>query len=370
MASPNLLSTVNGTPGNAAGLTLVEQYLVEKYLKEREFNTPLAQSGYGSSLNLPEMSGQYAKFTRPQKMRTPEVATEDTDPESGAPMAYEQINIPIEWINDYTGFSTMAMQTSWIKLAEDAKTHMFESIKRYMNRATQAAMLVGRFKPGHRNSAGLTTGAGSYPHFWTTPEPSMTAFGQTFNFASFPTYYINRKPAFAQLEATDKWTMDEFRQKRVLLANAGAHRINGKFIAVISESIQAELERDDEYFAAAIRNQGKSDKLFAGQVADYAGMHWILDDEPFAMTLGGTENKLVEGGNVHVAQVFGQDAFGYLRLGGKRGTRPTFKVQDISKTGTTVTAGYMVPFQVAVLNRAWGCNIVGPVNDGGANGSV
>lgn len=364
----NTISAITGTPGNTSGYTVVEQYLVEQYLAERTFETPLAQSGYGSKMNLPKRKGQYCKFTRRNKLRTPEVAVEATDPESGATLSYEQINVPIEFIDDYIAISTMAADTSWLDLAKDAKELTFEAIKRYLNRATQAAFLMGRCKPGHRNSSGVTTGAASYPHFWTTPEATVTKYGVSFTFDPAPRYFTGGAKNFAELDGNKLFTMQAFRDIGVRLRNSGAPKINGKYIAVISESIKADLEKDDTYFQAAIRNQAASTKLFNGELADYAGFHWVMDDEPWCLEMKGDQWKHVDGGNVHVAQVFGQDAFGYLRLGGQDSSRPTFKVQDISKTGNLMTIGYIIPTQVAVLNRKWCANLIGPVGQPGNNG--
>jgi len=71
-------------------------------------------------------------------------------------------------------------------------------------------------------------------------------------------------------------------------------------------------------------------------------------------------------GNAHVCQVFGQDAFGYLRIGGENAGRPSFKGQDITTTGKVLTLGYMVPFQTCILNTAWCYTLVGAVRDGAA----
>ena len=107
--------------------------------------------------------------------------------------------------------------------------------------------------------------------------------------------------------------------------------------------------------------------LFKGQLADYAGMHWIVDDEPWTLEHGGNGVTLAPDGGVHVAQVFGRDAFGVMRLGGKDAVRPTFKMQDISVTGNKITLGYMIPSQQLVLNDEWCANFIAPVSEPGKN---
>lgn len=369
MAGENTLTSVVGTPANpTTGYALIEQYLEKKYLAERTFESPLVQSKYFSKLNLPKMAGQYIKFTRRNKMRLPEVAKEGLDPLSASILSYEQLNAPIEFLNDYVSISVMAQLTSWIDLAKDAKELTFEAIRRYMNRAVQAAFLMGRPKPGYRNAAGATVGDATYPHFWTEAEATVTLFGQSFSFQAAPKYYGGGKAAFSDLQADDYATMQMFRNARVRMKNAGARPFaDGKYAVVLSDSMKADLERDDEYFQAAIRNAKASDMLFKGEVADYAGCHWIVDDEPWTLQRGGSPVSLVAGGDVHVGQVIGEDSFGIMRLGGADAARPTFKVQDVSKTGNTMTIGYLVPNQQLVLQPDWAANVIAPVREPGAN---
>lgn len=364
----NLLSNVVGTPSDpTAGLAAVEEYLVTSLLEEREYNTPLAQTKYASNRNLPKKMGQYAKFTRRQKIRSPEVAKEATDPLSAAPVSYEQLRVPIEWINDYAAVSLFLEDTSWLDVAEDFKELTVEAIRRYMNRAVQAAFLNGRYKPGYRNSSGVTVGDATYPHFWTEAETTVTLYGQSFAFKKAPRYYGgNKENLDAVNPATDYATMDLFRRIRVGLRNSGTPTINGKYVAVISEAVAADLKRDDKYFEAAIRNSKASDMIFEGQLSDYDGWHWVLEDEPWTFNAAGNgsdETALLTSGNTHVCQVFGQDAFGHLRLGGKQTVRPKFKVQDISVTGNRTTVGYVFPFQAMILNPDWCANVIVPVRD-------
>lgn len=362
----NTTSTVGAN--SSGGPVLVEKFLSKEYLKEREFNTPLANSKYMSNMAIPKMAGQYIQMTRRKKLRQPEVARENLDPNSGAQLAYEQINVPIEFINDYIAISTIAQMTSWIDLAKDAKELTFEAIKRYMNTATQAALFAGRFKPGLRDANGVTIGDATNPHFWATREASPSLYGNTFNFQTCPHYYANGRDTWANVDMGDRFTMADFTRVHTRLKNSGAKKIDGKYVAVISDSIKHDLEQDDEYFAAAIRSQSQSAKVFDGELADYGGLHWVLDDEPWTLEPGATNQyKRQESGRIHVAHIFGQDCFGYLKLGGKDAAKPEFKVQNISKTGATMTIGYLVPFQAAVTNRLWGANLIGPVSEPGSN---
>ena len=371
MVTDNLLSTVFGTAGDpAAGKTLAEYFLQRQYLKSREFNTPLVQPAFFSKLNLPKKAGQYAKFTRRGKLRGPETATDAADPESGAVLQYEQLHVPIEYINDYIGIGTQTQDTAWIDLAKDGKELIFEALRRYHNRHAQGTMLAGRYKPGHRNSSGVTTGAASYPHFWTEVQATYSPdWGGTFTFPAAPRYFANGKGAFADLVPDDRHKMDDYRRAVTRLRNAGANPMaNGMFPAVISNAVEEDLQRDDKWFAQAIRDKRGQDALIKGHITDYAGITWILEDEPWCLELGGDQYALNTAGRVHVSQVFGMDAFGVMRLGGQDAGRPTFKIQDISVTGNRVTIGYLVPTQKYLLNRAWAANVIGPVTNPEANG--
>ncbi|NCC50219.1 MAG: hypothetical protein EOM20_03290 [Spartobacteria bacterium] len=357
--SSNLTSSVHGTPSDAAsGLTLIEEYLDKKLLEEGEIQTPLAQSGYGDERNIPKMAGQFAKFTKRKKLRLPEKATEGSDPSSYASLAYEQMLAPIEFWNDHTAISTISSMTSWLELAKDYKELTFEAIRRFMNRQVQAGFLMGRAQPGARGA----DGSASTP-FYTAAEATATLWGLSFSFKAAPSYFANRKAKFSDLDPMqDFLKMDDFRRLRVILGENCAPTIEGKYVAVISEAIQADLERDEEYFAAAIRNPVSSKKMFAGEIADYAGFKWVLDAEPYRL---GTKSsvKLVENGPLHVAQVFGKNAFAYLRLGGEKGAKPGIKVQDISTTGSLTTMGYLFPFQSLITNENWCANLIAPVRD-------
>lgn len=366
MPTANSVSTVTATPDSASGLTLVERYLEKAYLAEREFVTPLAQSAYGSKQNLPKMAGQYVKFTRRNKLRQPEVAKASTDPLSYAALNYTQLNVPVEFLNDHTGIETQTQMTSWIDLAKDFKDLAFEALQRYLNRSVQAAFVAGRFKPGYRNASGVTVGDATNPHFWTTAEATYSPdWGGSYVFQKPNRVYANRKGSFADLKSDDFITMDDFRSLRVRLSAKGAKKIDGKYVAVISEAVQADLERDKEYFDVVKRQADQNNKLFKGQVADYAGFRFVIDDEPWILGAS-DENALDITGTKHVCQVFGQDAFGYLRLGGENAGRPSFKVQDISTTGKVVTLGYMIPHQTMILNTNWCYTLVGSVRDGEA----
>lgn len=359
----NAITDINRTPDSASGLTVVEEWLHRKYLTEEEIRTPLANSSYGSRFNLPKMAGQYAKFTRRNKGRLPEKGSEGTDPESGLPLGYTQLRAPIEWIKEWSPLTMEASATSWLELAKDIREVMNEALRRQLHALVQDALYVGRYKPGKRNSSGATTGTTPYFHFRTTLEATVSMYGQSFTFLKGARSFVGGKSAFNQLDASDRHTMEDYIRAKTKLHNGHVPRINGGVVAVITEAIQEDLMRDDRYFATAIRDQEARKKLFSGHLVSYRGIHWVIQDDPFTLSLGGNVDVYTVGGNVHVAHVFGMDAFAYLRLGGENAGTPVFKVQDISKTGSLTTTGYTLPFQALTLKTEWLANVVGPVSN-------
>lgn len=350
------LTTVHGTAADpSTGLTLLRDYLVEKYLQSPEYGTVLANSKYGSEKNLPRMSGQSALFTIREPTRIPERGKEGQDPESGFKLSYRQVEVPIEWIKEYTDYSIEARETSWIDLARDIDIEMRVALRRAMHYDIQHAFWVGRYLPGRRNANGVTDGSANYPHFYTTPEPTVSLYGKTFTFPRAPRYFAAGRSSFAQLQPNDFATMSLFQHVRTRILNSRAPRINGGLVCVISEAVKEDLLRDSEFREAVIRNQGASDKMFEGELVSFDGIHWVIDDEPMTLKLG-TSGDARAGefeGEVHVCQMFGMDAFGYLRLGGKNAAAPNISVKDLSKTGSVITVGYTVPWQCMILRPEW-----------------
>jgi hypothetical protein len=81
---------------------------------------------------------------------------------------------------------------------------------------------------------------------------------------------------------------------------------------------------------------------------------FIEDDLPFTEDSGGDEHVRSEWGDVHGCVVFGGGAWGKLSLGSQNvANMPTPKIQDISKIGHSVSMGYLVPGQIAVINSNW-----------------
>ncbi len=353
----------NITTQDGVTLALVERWLVKQLLRQREFHTPLANGNWQLNTSIPQRNGDFVRFHRVENIRLPEKALTDAqDPLSGAEIDLTRVEAPMEFIHDFIGLGQQARLMSWMDLLQTSMRLLRIALKRQGNNLIQDAFKVGRHLPFQYDAAGAL----SVP-VRATVEDTVTIRGNSFTFDRAPSYFAQLKGSFGDLTADDRHTMDLYRHVNTRLKNSGAIKINRMFIAVISDAVKNDLMDDDRYFAAAIRNREMQMRLAENSLADYGGFHWVEEDEPYTETLGGTPDVHVIGGSVHTSHVFGADAYGWVRIGGKNSFTPSFKVQDISKTGNEVTIGYQIPFQALIQNVEWCANVVGPVSAAGIN---
>lgn len=355
------LNTILNDAGNRA---LTEEYLSRTLLERLDFDTVLANSDSAQEFKIPEGEGQRVKMTRKGRFRMPQKlpnATPTSDPASGATMAVDQIVLPIEYLHEYVEIATTAQLTSWLDLMGWAKEDLPMALKRRFHQLTQNAFVAGRFQPGLWAADGTATTA-----FDTTQELTPTLDGVSYTFVAAPRQYPGGKTAFNTLTPEDRASFADLERVRVGLSLAGAPKFPGGFYrCVLSDSMSSDLQKEDKYFQAMVQ-AFKGEGLRQGTIARYKGWEFLIDDEPYTLEWA-TDLVRATDGPVHAACCFGRHAFAYLNLGGKRTPRPTFKVQDISKTGVSKTVGYMVPFQAAIANAAW-CNcFVAPVSDSTPN---
>lgn len=365
------ISGIHGTASDASsGLTAVRDYLVEKYLREEEYKTIMANSQYASKKNLPRRKGQYMTFTIRNRMRLPENGAELADPNSPASLSYSQLQVPIEFIKEYTDISLESRETSWLDLTNDINDEMKLALSRRLHYDCQHAFWTGRYKPGKRNSSGVTDGTSDYPHFFTEEESTVTLYGQSFTFKKAPKYFGGGVDSFGELNGDEYATMRQFTAIKNRIMNARAPKINGGLVAVISESVKHDLMLDKDFREVVLSFEQKGKPILDGQIATYDGIHWVVDDEPMTLELGGDGIARASefGGNVHVCQMFGMDAFGYVRLGGQDAAKPTISVKDLSKTGSILSIGYTVPCQAMILRPEWCAAVALPVRNPEANG--
>lgn len=366
MAEINLATVLN----QSGGAALVEEYLDKEFLDRREWNTPMLSPAYAQSRPLSYHEGQYTRYTRKNRIRRPEhMATpsgDGSDPASGATLGTNQILVPIEWIHEYAGISTVGKLTSWIDLEQWVKEDMPVALKRRANELIQNAMMVGRMTPGLYAADGTLTTS-----FDASAEATPTLYGISFTFQSCPHYYGSGKATFADMDADTRLTWADIRSARTKLSLSGASPISGAgMVVVLSESMWNDLLMDNDQGRLDAAIKGGFSKAIKGlemfDTFHYAGCTFVIEDNPFTEDFG-AENVRANYGPIHSAFMFGTGCIGTMPLGGNSPMKPQFKVQDITKTGYQKTIGYLIPWQTAVINPNWGCVIKSPVSESKPN---
>lgn len=356
---------------DAGGRALVEKYLDKKFLERRNWNGVLANSKFLTDRGIPKNEGQYVQFTRlgrfrrPQTMALSTATNEYADPSSGALMSTSVVTVPVEFIQEYIDIPTVSAMTSWIDLERWAEEDMPMALKRRMHELVQNAFVVGRMTPGLWSS----TSSVATTAFDASAEATVSIHGVSFTFKSAPKYYANNKATFADMTSNDKITWNDMRRVSTAIKLAGGMDVT----AFISESVKNELMfdgKDGEFFSFAIRNNTVGNKaLGSATEVDYSGIHLVVDDQPYTENFG-AEGVRATNGPIHSILFTAKDAVGYINLGNKRASwKPSFHIQDVSKTGVVKTIGYLVPFQAAVLDDTWCAVLKTPVSQWLPNGT-
>lgn len=336
----------------------VQKWLVDSWLARQEYDSGLASSAYADELVLPENKGQDLEVSRKGQPRRPQHlsnSSPESDPASGMLLSEAKVRLPIEYIQEYVGIGMTAQITSRHDLEVWAKDDLPEALKRRFHELTQNAFKVGRMTPGVWSAVSTV----ATTPFDATAEATPTINGVSYTFGQAHHSFAGGKTSLAALAPGDRVCMADFERECVRLRMKGAAKIKGRYIAFISESTKRELMKDPGYRAAVLAWNGKG--LAENQIADYAGIHWMEDDNPFTESFSGA-NVRATNGQIHTSIVFGAHAFAYLRLGGKSSMKPTFKIQDTTKTGVYKTLGYTIPFQVGIVNGNWCGTIAAPVS--------
>jgi N4-gp56 family major capsid protein len=178
---------------------------------------------------------------------------------------------------------------------------------------------------------------------------------------------------FAGLTEGSLLTTGHIKRMVAIARNSGAPGAFGKLYAmVIDNAGLTQLSDDDDFLDVVKRHADMTGKaLKEGDMIDWGGVRFVLQDDAYRCELnseGGALTTRKNTGKVHVAHLLGKGAMGYVDFGGKAGKdgstgvqrrtlMPKFKVQDLSKTGTSFTIGWRIPFQACVLNNKRGLNI-------------
>jgi hypothetical protein len=339
----------------------MREYLDKRFLERRDWNTPMLNPAYAQSRPLPKQAGVYTEYTRKGKVRRPQhMATPSgagSDPSSGIALSTEKVLCPIEYIQDYGDIPTVTQQTSWIDIDNWIKDELPTALKRRQNELVQNAFVAGRMTPGVWSAVSTVETTA----FDASAEATVTLYGISFTFTSAPKYYGGGKATIGDLENTDIMKWSDVRRIVSKLRMAGARPIKlGKHTGIvfcISSSQEMDLLSDDDNgkLTAVIASgmyKEAVDAMVENYCFYYAGAHFIVDDNPFTED-GTTESKRQNYGPIHCALAFGQEAFGYMPMAGVDGSKPTFTVKDITKTGYSHSIGYMLPWQVRIVNPDW-----------------
>lgn len=351
----NLLNILN----QDSAKPMVEKYMRKQLLQRPEREGVLAKSAYGMSLGIPTREGQYMRLTqtkglrRPQKMLSPGGA--GSDPASPAKTGVNDVDVPLEWIHEYTEISSVTGQTSWLDFKNILNGGMKDSLCLRTHELTQNALFVGRYQPGQYDAAGDVATA-----FDTTVEATVTIYGNSFTFKSAPKYYAGLAADYATFVAAGtKTKYSDLDAIATRLKLSGAPRIHGKYVCVLSQSMMNDMltdpDLDNRIALALTASSTKARKgMEDGWLGEYGQLMFVEDDLPYTVDSTGAETIRGEWADVHGAMIFGANCWGKLKLGSKdMATMPTPKIQDVTKVGHSVSMGYLVPGQVAVVNPNW-----------------
>jgi len=114
-----------------------------------------------------------------------------SDPLSPATTGVNDLDVPLEWLQDYIEIAKVTEETSWLDFKNILKEGMSESLALRYHELVQNAMVVGRYQPGQYDAAGDVATA-----FDTTVEATVTIYGNSFTFKSRPKIYAGGAATF------------------------------------------------------------------------------------------------------------------------------------------------------------------------------
>lgn len=159
--------------------------------------------------------------------------------------------------------------------------------------------------------------------------------------------------------------METFTRARSALRNSRIPTFDGGiYKCVISDPISQQLIDEDTKFGDFVKRHMDlgGDAFQRNTLPIWRGIQFIIQDDEYRCNLpnsGGTLAARVDTGRVQVAHMWGEDAWTYLDLAGKRRLSPNFKVQDITATGNEMTIGFRIRTNSSVLQTTRGLNIAG-----------
>lgn len=354
---------------SAGGRNLAERILDKEFLKRVEIKGALyaKTKAYGLSKPMPTKEGVYFRFSRKQNIRQPSTdpmtSEMSSDPLSGITLGMDQVLLPIESHREYADIDVLTPLISWVDVENWAKDDMARiAWPRRANRLLQNALLNGRMAPGVYAANGTI----STP-FDRTAAATLTRWGLTFTFTSFPRAYAQGVATFADVKPDTYLKWADIGRANVELSNSGAPMIDGSsgpgYVCVLSRAQWYDLQMDDDggKLTALIQsgaNKAVIEGLIGMAVYFYKDTYFVIETDPYTLNAG-NEVARAEWGKYHVAFMFGQDAYGYTSLGSTK--FGNFKVTDTTKTGAQYSIGARIHWNCRVVNENWGKTLISAV---------
>lgn len=340
-------STLSGT---------IQAYLERKFqeMGDREFQTPLAASPFGEKAELAVNAGTFAQFRTWGEFdvshtsganHAPKEYGESEEPSDAMELEDNIFQAGLSELAGYVSLGHIVRATDPVNVSRKAQ----ERFRTWCRRETHR-LVNTRFVQ-------------AFPTVVTNLDSQKVEAPKPFK-----TIYAGGVTSFAGLRADNFITMADIFRAAAILRNSKAPGIrNDQFVCVIDNAGIEQLKLGDPNFRDLIkRSEDKTQAVFgAGKMIPYGGVFFAPQHDPYTCKLsaeGGTLAARQDGGKVRVCHVLGRGAFGYLDFG-KAGTvqrrtlTPTFKVQDITVTGVTMTMGLRMQVQAMVLNRDFGLNL-------------
>ncbi|MBU1778028.1 MAG: hypothetical protein KJ899_15490 [Gammaproteobacteria bacterium] len=335
----------------------IQKYFTDKWmdLDQNDYDTPLANSALLETATIPKNKGQFAEFRRFDDFAieatsgtddTPKTYSETDEPSSPLDMSASVFQVPFQILTDYVQIGNIADATDPTGLIKKAYENFKTLVRRKIHMFVNSRCVKEITDNLREDSSTLAT---------TLPEP-------------FKNTFAGGVEIYENMTATSYLTMDDIRRGVSLLRNTpGFRAIDGDMVAcILPQALIDQLKVDKEFREVVRYHSQMVDKVMVkGMIADWEGVRFIREDDPYRCKLaseGGALANRNNNGRVYAAHLLGKGAMGYVDFADptvRRRLSPKFKVQDISVTGTGPTIGYRMAVQACVLNQSRGLNIFG-----------
>jgi len=352
------MATTDSNVQNAIGLSglngAVQKYLKRSWqtMKERSYDTPLANSNLGTKATIPKNEGQYVEFRFWEKFGLPLEVDQDEEPSDNAD--YEKLQsstlqVPLRELAGAADLGNLLKATDMVDLMQQVRDKLKESVRRGVHRKVNEVLACG------------------------FSDADWQGTGDSYSASNLPYAYAGGVDSYGNLTADSYIGTQDVLRVVGALRNSGVPTPFSNAYAFVMDTpmfmtlIYADSELRDLFKTA--QGVSQANKAFeqgvpqGDQGFQYLGCRWIIQDDAYRVALGNdptnAANRL-DSGAVHVGHILGQEAFGYVDLAGSASRarlNPTFKVQDITTTGHRTTVGYRIPFKATTLNTNFGVNL-------------